>query len=78
MAIALGIATISDPQTIRQAKLDPIQLKAKLRQLCGLFVFINNSKIYLIYQTAREFLIEKNDSSYPNSVYWNSLTHAED
>ncbi|KAJ5932816.1 hypothetical protein N7516_007305 [Penicillium verrucosum] len=77
MAIALGIATISDPQTIRQAKLDPIQLEEKLRQLCGLFVFTNNSKIYLIHQTAREFLIKKKSSSYPNSAYWNSLTHAE-
>ncbi|CAI7613127.1 unnamed protein product [Penicillium viridicatum] len=78
MAIALGIATISDPQTIRQAELDPVQLEEKLRQLCGLFVFTNNSKIYPIHQTAREFLIEKKNSSYPNSAYWNSLTHAED
>ncbi|KAJ5706518.1 hypothetical protein N7536_002207 [Penicillium majusculum] len=78
MAIALGIATIPDPQTIRQAKLDPVQLEEKLRQLCGLFVFTNNSKIYLIHQTAREFLIKKKSSSYPNSTYWNSLTHAED
>ncbi|KAJ6118823.1 hypothetical protein N7471_013443 [Penicillium samsonianum] len=78
MAIALGIATISDSQTIRQAELDPVQLEGKLRRLCGLFVFTNNSKIYLIHQTAREFLIEKKNSSYPNSAYWNSLTHAED
>ncbi|CAG8312963.1 unnamed protein product, partial [Penicillium salamii] len=78
MAIALGIATISDPQTIRQAELDPVQLEGKLRQLCGLFIFTNNSKIYLIHQTAREFLIEKKTSIYPNSTYWNSLTHAED
>jgi hypothetical protein len=78
MAIALGIATISDPQTLKQAELDPVQLEKKLRQLCGLFVFTNNSKIYLIHQTAREFLIDKKNSSYPNSAYWNSLTHAED
>ncbi|OQE34407.1 hypothetical protein PENCOP_c018G08548 [Penicillium coprophilum] len=78
MAIGLGIATTSDPQTIRQAELDPVQLEEKLRQLCGLFVFTNNSKIYLIHQTAREFLIEKKNSSYPDSAYWNSLTHAED
>ncbi|KAJ5359789.1 hypothetical protein N7517_008980 [Penicillium concentricum] len=78
MAMALGIATSSGSPTTKQAGLDPIGLHGKLRRWCGLFVFTNNSKIYLIHQTAREFLIEKKNSSYPNSTYWNSLTHAED
>jgi hypothetical protein len=78
MAMALGIATSSGSPTIKQAGLDPIGLDGKLRRWCGLFVFTNNSKIYLIHQTAREFLIEKENSSNPNSAYWNSLTDAED
>ena len=78
MAMALGIATSLGSPTIKQAGLDPIGLDGKLRRWCGLFVFTNNSKIYLIHQTAREFLIEKENSSNPNSAYWNSLTDAED
>ncbi|KAK8092213.1 uncharacterized protein PG998_015045 [Apiospora kogelbergensis] len=30
-----------------------------IRHLCGLFVIINDSKIYLMHQTAREFLVKK-------------------
>ncbi|KAJ5865176.1 uncharacterized protein N7529_007092 [Penicillium soppii] len=78
MAMALGIATSSRSLVTIQAGLDPIGLDGKLRRWCGLFVFTNNSKIYLIHQTAREFLIEKENSSNPNSAYWNSLTDAED
>ncbi|KAJ5932852.1 hypothetical protein N7516_007341 [Penicillium verrucosum] len=78
MAMALGIATSSGSPTTKQAGLAPIGLDGKLRRWCGLFVFTNNSKIYLIHQTAREFLIKKKISSNPTSAYWNSVTDAED
>ncbi|RKK27473.1 hypothetical protein BFJ66_g15428 [Fusarium oxysporum f. sp. cepae] len=32
-----------------------------IRDLCGLFVTITDSKIYLLYQTAKEFLVPKDD-----------------
>ena len=41
--------------------------KMEVRNLCGLFVSIKDSKIYLIHQTAKEFLV-KNDSIQPLSV----------
>ncbi|KAJ5781424.1 uncharacterized protein N7518_009907 [Penicillium psychrosexuale] len=78
IAMALGIATSSGSLTTKQAGLDPISLDSKLRRWYGLFIFTNNTKIYLIYQTAREFLIAKKNSSNLNSVYWNSLTDTED
>lgn len=56
MAMALGVAT-SSCQTAAQAGINTEGLDKKIRQLCGLFIFINDSKIYLIHQTAREFLI---------------------
>ncbi|KAJ9480589.1 hypothetical protein VN97_g12962, partial [Penicillium thymicola] len=77
MAVALGIATYSEARTTIQAALDPTHLQRKLRQLCGLFVFTNNSKIYLIHQTAREFLIQKERLNNLNSAYWSSLNDAE-
>ena len=38
------------------------RFRASLRDLCGLFVVIIDTKIYLLHQTAKEFLV-RNDSS---------------
>jgi hypothetical protein len=57
MAIALGIATSTQPKSLDEVQLDPIRLETHIRQWCGLFVFIDHSRIYLIHQTAKEFLI---------------------
>ena len=51
MAVAFGI--------YRDARVDKDLLEGRIRHLCGLFVFINHSRIYLIHQTAREFLINQ-------------------
>jgi hypothetical protein len=55
-----------------------VQLEKKLRHLCGLFVFVNNSKIYLIHQTAREFLIEKANANDLKFAYACGLSDTED
>jgi ankyrin repeat protein len=78
MAMALGIATSPQSRTAAKAGLESSQINEKLRQLCGLFVFINNSKIYLIHQTAREFLVRKSSSHSVNDLYSWSLTDAEE
>ncbi|KAJ6047297.1 uncharacterized protein N7446_007574 [Penicillium canescens] len=78
MAIALGIAICPQLRTVAQAGLDPLQVEKKLRRLCGLFVFINNSKIYLIHQTAREFLIEQTSSNSVDFAFSCSLSDNED
>lgn len=77
MAIALGIATCSKPRITKQARLDLSNLDEKLRQLCGLFVFTSKSKIYLIYQTAREFLISKGVER-PESMVWQECVNDQD
>ncbi|KAJ5827865.1 hypothetical protein N7447_004628 [Penicillium robsamsonii] len=78
MAVALGIATYPEARTTMEAGLDPTHLQRKIRKLCGLFVFTNNSKIYLIHQTAREFLIQKENLNNLHLTYWSSLSNAED
>ncbi|KFG77466.1 hypothetical protein MANI_024959 [Metarhizium anisopliae] len=65
MAMALGVAKSPSSRTAAKAMLNPKGLDKKIRQLCGLFVFVNNTRVYLIHQTAREFLINsamRNDS----------------
>ena len=66
--MALGVATTPGPGTAREAGLSPNGLDKKIRQLCGLFIFIKESKVYLIHQTAREFLIGKHDRS--ANIHW--------
>lgn len=78
MAMALGIATSPESRTAAEAEIDPGRLERYLRHWCGLFVFTNKSKIYLIHQTAREFLIGKKTTSQPNPAYWWSLKDPEE
>ncbi|KIX01149.1 uncharacterized protein Z518_08874 [Rhinocladiella mackenziei CBS 650.93] len=59
IAIALGIATSAHPKSLHQAKLDPSRLENNICDWCGLFVFINHARIYLIHQTAKEFLVSE-------------------
>ncbi|PWY73552.1 purine and uridine phosphorylase, partial [Aspergillus eucalypticola CBS 122712] len=77
MAMALGIAISPQSRTAAKAGLDSSLISKKLRHLCGLFVFINNSKIYLIHQTAREFLIAKRSSHQAGLAYSWRLNDAE-
>ncbi|KAK5071394.1 hypothetical protein LTR70_010588 [Exophiala xenobiotica] len=57
MAVALGLATSTQPKSLHDARIDPVRLETNIRHWCGLFVFINHARIYLIHQTAKEFLI---------------------
>ncbi|KAJ5160773.1 uncharacterized protein N7482_007777 [Penicillium canariense] len=68
MAMALGIALQPKCRFAAQASAELEYFDEKLRQLCGLFVFIKNSKIYLIHQTAREFLIGESTET-PHFAY---------
>ncbi|CAG8262749.1 unnamed protein product [Penicillium salamii] len=77
MAIALGISLRPASRSLAEAGIDLHHLDKKLRSLCGLFVFVNNSKVYLIHQTAREYLITEALRN-PFSLYSCSLQNAED
>ncbi|CAG8426705.1 unnamed protein product [Penicillium salamii] len=77
MAMALGISIRPASRSPAEAGIDLLHLDKKLRSLCGLFVFVNNSKVYLIHQTAREYLITEALRN-PFSLYSCSLQNAED
>ena len=59
MAQALSIDTSVD-MAPRKREVLADNLEEKIRQQCGLFVLISQSKIYLIHQTAKEFLLGSN------------------
>ena len=58
--MALALAIKESHQTYADLKLKPEgRFRKTVRELCGLFVTIIDSKIYLLHQTAREFLVKK-------------------
>ncbi|RFU74295.1 ankyrin repeat-containing [Trichoderma arundinaceum] len=73
LAIALGIAMSFGSQSAARVSLDPEGLAEKIRQLCGLFVFIGRlDQVFLIHQTAREFLIY--DTALNDGQKWSTDT----
>ena len=58
MAIALGVATSTKLESLDTVRVDQEGLGDRIRDWCGLFVFVNHSRIYLIHQTAKEFLVQ--------------------
>ncbi|KAH0209493.1 purine and uridine phosphorylase, partial [Aureobasidium melanogenum] len=75
MALALGLATSKQHRTCAEAQLDADHLSKQLRHWCGLFVFVNHSRIYLIHQTAREFLVARQDLEQSKSFAHNIWRH---
>ncbi|KAH7036004.1 ankyrin repeat-containing domain protein [Microdochium trichocladiopsis] len=55
-AIEPGLSTYDELEVVSEQ-----QTRDNLRGLCGLFVIVYEHKVYLLHQTAREFLLEKND-----------------
>jgi ankyrin repeat protein len=75
MALALGLATSKQHRTSTNAQIDPVHLGKQLRHWCGLFVFVNQSRIYLIHQTAREFLITRQEYDRSMNFAHNTWRH---
>lgn len=72
MAVALGVGLeLAKSADLRSSATSGLKVEGfaeKIRHLCGLFVFIDKSKrLFLIHQTAREFLINNstNDERIP-------------
>ncbi|KAJ5938081.1 hypothetical protein N7454_004423 [Penicillium verhagenii] len=79
MGMALGIALYPQSKSQAEAGLDTTNLGAKLRRLCGLFIFINADRnIYLIHQTAREFLIRGDAANQTMCQYSCTSNEAEE
>ncbi|KAI8945172.1 hypothetical protein F4801DRAFT_147276 [Xylaria longipes] len=58
MSLALGLRENTTPY--RDIQIEPTnRFRHTIRDLCGLFVSVVESKVYLLHQTAREFLLGK-------------------
>ncbi|KAH6664762.1 hypothetical protein F5X68DRAFT_143794, partial [Plectosphaerella plurivora] len=56
----------------------PQRLKKQILNLCGYFVTITDSKIYLLHQTAKEFLVAKAGRIASSQLKWESSLRPKD
>ena len=55
-----AVATTAECTFLDQLELEPeVTFQETLRELCGLFISVSDSRIYLIHQTARQFLLAR-------------------
>ena len=79
--MALALAIKPHHRSIGDLKLGPEdRIRHNIRQLCGLFVVVIDSRVYLLHQTAREFLVHQPSSSpspFPSStaLQWKFSLH---
>lgn len=67
----IGIAFVlrTDDRLEQELDYEP-SMEVTIRRLCGLFVRIIDSKVYLVHQTAKEFLVRPSNSTYLNQECW--------
>ncbi|KAH0419847.1 hypothetical protein CcaCcLH18_14269 [Colletotrichum camelliae] len=71
MDVAIQLATDSaDSREHNELDLDLDRLEERIRQLCGLFVYVDNSRVYLIHQTAKEFLLGNEQQASSSYSSW--------
>lgn len=70
IALAVLDGRINDNDFFDTLQRDTQHLEQRVRQWCGLFVFLNDSKLYFIHQTAKEFLLSKKMSNKPDNKSW--------
>ena len=69
--VALGLATEEGCTSYTDLDLEPdSSFKTSLKNVCGLFVAVHDSKVYLIHQTAREFLLSQPGKAKKTSADW--------
>jgi hypothetical protein len=77
MAIALGISTSTQLSSLERVTLRTGRLADNIRHWCGLFVFFNHGRIFLLHQTAKEFLLSENDGTQLQSGWKYCLSPCE-
>ena len=72
MAQALVAARAYEHDSSRLRRIDVARLEKQIREQCGLFVFINHSRLFLIHQTAKEFLVAERPNLQVAPGLWKS------
>ncbi|KAI6780066.1 Ankyrin repeat domain-containing protein 50 [Emericellopsis cladophorae] len=78
MDVAFQLAVDSPGATAHEElELNTDRVKSDIRELCGLFVFISDNRIYLIHHTAKEFLVAKKGVKESTGKFWRHSLRGE-
>ena len=70
IACALSAARASGQQSSMLTRIEPSQLRQQIPTLCGPFVLIDHSQLFLIHQTAKTFLIAQKMETQRDPCLW--------
>jgi hypothetical protein len=72
MARALSAVRANERSQSSLTFIDSARLEPQIREQCGLFVFVNHSRLFLIHQTAKEFLVAQSERLGQSPPRWKS------
>jgi Ankyrin repeats (many copies) len=72
MARAPSAARANERSQLSLTFIDSARLEPQIREQCGLFVFVNHSRLLLIHQTAKEFLVAQSERLGQSPPRWKS------
>ena len=70
MAVALAVKRALDSSSNSPLRINVRHLESQIRHWCALFVFIDNSLVHFIHQTAKEFLITAVSDRLAATSHW--------
>ena len=72
--IGIALSLLEGGEQVSTEPMNTSHLEQQIRQWCGLFVFVKNSQLYLIHQTAKDFLLQHDRSTkcFSTSAHWGS------
>ena len=77
--INIALAINEDSQYLDDIDLEPaITFRTTVRELCGLFVSIRDDRVYLIHQTAKEFLVMERKQDGEDGLLTSDWKHSFD
>ena len=74
MNVALGLALCDTAESYEELDLQEDSIfQDSLPKICGLFISIHDSKVYLIHQTAREFLLRSSAKDFESRLDYSKI-----
>jgi len=60
---ALNVLSCDRPDEVSPEDFDEVRFEEQIRDWCGLFIYVEQSRVYLIHQTAKEYLLVRAQQS---------------
>jgi ankyrin repeat domain-containing protein 50 len=78
MDVALALTDQDNLSSYEELDLDGDNLQRRIQNLCGLFVYVADSRVQLFHQTAKEFLVKRDLRPDKASHLWKQSLNEQD